>query len=89
MARTSFLAVAMAAFLAACTQTEERTADLAKTCQVRECTCTETSGSLFDSPGTADVLWREGGDAYCRPGYDLRLVPPPPPKPGGIPINRR
>lgn len=88
MARISFVSVAAATFLLACTQSDEQTADLSRTCQVRQCTCTETSGSLFDSPDSADVLWREDGDAYCQPGYDLRLVPPPPPKPGGIPLNR-
>lgn len=87
MARITFIPAAAAVLLAACTQTPDRTPDLARTCQVRECTCTETTRSLFGAPRTADVLWRENGDAHCPPGFALRLLPPPPPGPGGIRVN--
>ena len=73
--------------LAGCAGSAAPEVDLAKACQVRECSCIETSGGLFDSPDTTDVLWRRNGDAYCPVDHVLRLVPPPPPKPGGVPLS--
>ncbi len=78
---------ATAGLLSACSQATETPPDLAKVCQVRKCTCTETGAGIFRAPDTADILWRENGDAYCPVGYELRLVPPPPPGQGGIRLN--
>ena len=51
---------------------------LAGACQVRKCACGPEGWSPFMAGGSAPVLWRENGDAYCPPGYELHLVEPPP-----------
>ncbi len=51
---------------------------LAGACQVRKCACGPEGWSPFMAGGSAPVLWRENGDAYCPQGYELHLVEPPP-----------
>lgn len=85
--RIRMILAAIAGILTACSQASQPSPDLAKICQVRKCTCTESASGIFRAPDATDLLWRANGDAYCPADYELRLVPPPPPGPGGIRVG--
>ena len=47
---------------------------LAQACEVRECTCVDTSVAWWRKAATSKPLWSAGGRAYCPEGQELRLA---------------
>jgi hypothetical protein len=47
---------------------------LAQACEVKECTCVDTSVAWWRKPVTSEPLWSAGGRAYCLEGQELRLA---------------
>ena len=50
--------------------------DLALSCQVQDCVCRSERPPVFSRPLDAEVLWKDNGDAYCKPGWVLRRAEP-------------
>ena len=61
------LGLAVAA-LAACASSEEKQAELALACQVKDCICQSVTLTEPAKP----VLWRDNGEAYCEKGFQLQ-----------------
>ena len=47
---------------------------LAQACEVKECTCVDTSVAWWRKPVLAEPLWSPEGRAYCPEGQELRLA---------------
>jgi hypothetical protein len=47
---------------------------LAQACEVKECTCVDTSVAWWREPVTGEPLWSAEGRAYCPEGQELRLA---------------
>ncbi|MDH3474575.1 MAG: hypothetical protein OEM59_12855 [Rhodospirillales bacterium] len=70
--RAAFICTILAA-LAGCVQSDETREHLALTCQTTKCVCVPGRGALFVAvEPKSEVLWRQGGEAYCPEGQVLR-----------------
>ena len=47
---------------------------LHQACAVIECICVDDSAGLFTKAKTADLVWKESGDAGCPAGFKLKRV---------------
>jgi hypothetical protein len=47
---------------------------LAQACEVKECTCFDTSMAWWRKAATSKPLWSPEGRAYCPEGQELRLT---------------
>lgn len=43
-------------------------------CQTVECECRGERNSIFAERETAEIVWRQNGDATCPPGFTLERV---------------
>jgi hypothetical protein len=47
---------------------------LAQACEVKQCTCVDSSVAWWRKAATSEPLWSAGGRAYCPEGQELRLA---------------
>lgn len=65
--------LALAALLG-CEKEAKPPVDLSLACQLTDCFCKGSDGTLFKKPSEVPPLWTERGHAYCAEGFTLEMV---------------